>query len=171
MTDAVIIREAKPEDAAAYLSLYERINSETNFMLLEAGELQVSAADQAQYFQQSASAGSGVTMLAEAESQLVGLAFARRNFGRRQAHSLYIGIGVLQAWVGQGIGRQMMLAIERCALSRAFHRLDLIVHVRNERAIALYESLGYEHEGVRRHGFKINGEYVDLLCMAKLIGA
>jgi RimJ/RimL family protein N-acetyltransferase len=150
--------------------LYDSINSETDFMLLEAGELQVSVSDQAKFFQESASARSGVTLLAESERQPVGLAFARRNSGRRQAHTLYLGIGVLQAWVGRGIGSRLMLAMEHWALSRDFHRLELVVHVENARAIALYERLGYEREGVRKHGFKIDGKYVDLFYMVKLIG-
>jgi len=139
-------------------------------MLLEARELNVSETDQAQYFAQAASTGSGVTVLAERDGQLIGLAFARRQFARRQAHVLYLGIGVLQAWVGQRIGRQLMLEVEKWALNREFHRLELMVHVGNDRAIALYERLGYKHEGVRKHGFKIDGAYVDLLYMAKLLG-
>lgn len=164
------IREATPADAAAFLDLFERINSETEFMLLEAGELQVSVDAQARQFGETAASGSGVMMLSEVDERLVGFAFARRYPGRRQAHSLYIGIGVLQALVGRGIGRQLMVAVEQWARARAFHRLELMVNVGNHRAIALYESLGFEREGVRRHGFRIAGEYVDLFYMSKLLG-
>ena len=163
------IREAEPEDAAAFLALYERINSETDFMLFGRGELQVSVETQAQQIEQSAASGSGVMLLSEIDGQLVGFARASRYIGRRHAHCLYLGIGVLQAWVGRGIGRQLMTGVEQWARVRAFHRLELMVHVGNHPAIALYEKLGFEREGIRRHGFKINGEYVDLFYMSKLI--
>lgn len=169
-TDSMIIREAKAKDAAGYLNLYDRINSETDFMLLEAGEIKMSASDQAKRFEQTEGPGSGVTMLAETEEELVGFALAGRQFGRRHAHVLYIVVGVLQRWTGRGVGNRLMRAIEHWALDHDFHRLELMVHVRNARAIALYERLGYHHEGVRRHASKIDGEYVDLLYMAKLIG-
>ncbi len=164
------IRESTPEDAAAFLDVFERINSETAFMLLEAGELQVSVEAQARQIEQAAASGSGVTMLSEIEGRLVGFAFGRRSPGRRQAHCLYMGIGVLQAYIGRGIGRQLMMATEQWAGAHAFHRLELMVNVRNDRAIALYESLGFEREGVRRHGFRIAGEFVDLFYMSKLLG-
>jgi RimJ/RimL family protein N-acetyltransferase len=166
----VHIREAKPEDAAAFLALYERINSETHFMLFESGELQVSVETQSHQIEQSAASGSGVIVLSEINGQLVGFARASRSVGRRQAHCLYIGIGVLQAWVGRGIGAQLMTAVEQWAHARRFHRLELMVNVSNHPAIALYKSLGFEREGVRRHGFKIDGEYIDLFYMSKLIG-
>lgn len=164
------IREAVPDDAAAFLDLFERINSETDFMLLEAGELQVAVEAQARQIGETAASGSGVMVLSEIDGNLVGFAFARRYPGRRRAHALYIGIGVLQEWVGRGIGRRLMMAVEQWAGAHAFHRLELMVNVRNDRAIALYESLGFEREGVRRHGFRIAGEYVDLFYMSKLLG-
>ena len=164
------IREATSEDAAAFLDLFERINSETEFMLLEAGELQVSVDAQARQIEQAAASGSGVTMLSEHEGRLAGFASGRRYPGKRQAHCLYIGIGVLQACIGRGIGRQLMMATEQWAGAHAYHRLELMVNVSNHRALALYESLGFEREGVRRHGFRIAGEYVDLFYMSKLRG-
>jgi RimJ/RimL family protein N-acetyltransferase len=62
-----------------------------------------------------------------------------------------------------------MLALEAGAREHGYHRLELTVPVHNERASALYESLGYEREGLRRHGFKVNGTDVDLYYMTKLI--
>ncbi len=118
---------------------------------------------------EAAPTGSYIGRVCEIEGQLTGLVFGRRGTSPRQAHVLSIGLGVLRAWWGRGIGRNLMLALEAGAREHAYHRLELTVQVYNERASALYESLGYEREGLRRHGFKVNGTYVDLYYMSKLI--
>jgi len=47
-------------------------------------------------------------------------------------------------------------------------RLELTVYADNARAIALYESLGFRHEG-RHVGYALrDGHYVDALSMARL---
>ena len=79
-------------------------------------------------------------------------------------------MGVLQAWVGRGIGRSLLEAVEGWAQSNGLHRLELMVNYNNERAIRLYEKFGIEREGVKRHALRADGHYIDALYMAKLIG-
>jgi putative acetyltransferase len=46
-------------------------------------------------------------------------------------------------------------------------RIELTVFADNARAIALYERFGFEHEG-RHKGYALrNGQYSDVLCMAR----
>ncbi len=54
-----------------------------------------------------------------------------------------------QVWVwdefqGQGLGRELMKALETELLSRGLKRLRLHVFAFNERAVKLYESMGFE---------------------------
>ena len=79
-------------------------------------------------------------------------------------------MGVLQAWVGRGIGRSLLEALEGWAQSKGLHRLELMVNYNNERAIRLYEKFGFEREGVKRHALRVDGRYIDAFYMAKLIG-
>jgi len=48
------------------------------------------------------------------------------------------------------------------------NRVDLSVLATNERAIGLYESLGFRHEGRLREAQFRSGQYVDVLLMAIL---
>lgn len=81
---------------------------------------------------------------------------------------LGIGIGDREHW-GQGIGREAL----RLALNFAFnelnlHRVQLTVFGYNERAIALYEKLGFVREGVYRECLHRDGQRHDMLLYGLL---
>jgi len=97
------------------------------------------------------------------------MVLGNRRIARRTRHSLYVVIGVLQVWIGRGVGRALLEALESWARARGLHRLELTVDVENRRAIALYEKCGFEREGVKRHSRRIEGRYSDELYMSKLI--
>ena len=87
----------------------------------------------------------------------------------RRSHVRLLGIGILPAWQGRGLGRQLL---ERL-LDWADHwagvlRIELHVHEDNPRAMALYRSLGFAEEG-RHRGYALKGgRYVDSVSMARL---
>ena len=166
----MLIREAKVEDAPAFVALFDRVNSETTFMLFEHGESPTSVEQQSRIFEHWAKTDSGVTFVCEEDKELIGFVAGRRGVGRRQAHSIYIVMGVVQAWGGRGIGRSLLETLEGWAQSKGLHRLELMVNCNNGRAIRLYENFGFESEGVKRHALRIDGQYIDAFYMAKLIG-
>jgi len=137
----VFIREAKVQDAPAFVALFDRINSETTFMLFEHGESPTSVEQQCRILEHWAKTDSGIMFVCEEDKELIGFVAGRRGAGRRQAHLIYIAMGVLQAWVGHGIDRSLLAAIEAWAQSKGLHRLELIVHCNNERAIRVYDGL------------------------------
>ncbi|GAA3091381.1 hypothetical protein GCM10010485_31930 [Streptosporangium carneum] len=70
---------------------------------------------------------------------------------------------------GRGYGATMI----RDALAVAFddvrvHRVDLGVYTRNAGAIALYERLGFQREGVQREVTRVNGQWWSALTMSML---
>jgi RimJ/RimL family protein N-acetyltransferase len=143
--------------------------SETTFMLFEPDEFNVTEDEQARRMEERARMDSGTMFVCEHDDQLIGVVFGHRGVARRNRHSLYIVIGVLQAWVGRSIGRSLLEALEGWALARGLHRLELNVAVENPRAIALYEKFGFEREGLKRHSRKVGSEYLDELYMSKLL--
>jgi RimJ/RimL family protein N-acetyltransferase len=165
----VQVREAIPSDAAAIVAFRGALHSETNFMLFEPGEFTVTAEQQARRIEEMARAEAGVVFVSEADDEVIGAVFGNRGVARRTRHSLYVVIGVREAWVGRGVGRALLEALEAWARSRELHRLELTVDVNNRRAIALYEKCGFEREGVKRHSRKVDGRYSDELYMSKLL--
>ena len=74
-----------------------------------------------------------------------------------------------QAYWNQGVGRSLLGAIEGWAKTRGLHRLELTVQATNDRAIMLYEGIGFVREGTKRDSIKIGAGYVDEFFMSKLI--
>jgi len=163
------IREAIPADSGRLVALMRTLYSETTFMLLEPDEFTVNEEEQARRMEERARTDSGTMFVCETDGRLVGVVLGHRGVARRTRHSLYIVIGVLQAWVGRGVGRSLLEALEGWAVARGLHRLELNVAVENPRAIALYEKFGFEREGVKRHSRKLDSGYSDELYMSKLL--
>ena len=87
----------------------------------------------------------------------------------RMRHSAGIGIMVHREYQGKGIGKALMQALLDIADNwLMLVRVELTVFVDNERAIALYEKMGFVKEGVKRMAAIRNGAYVDELIMARI---
>lgn len=70
---------------------------------------------------------------------------------------------------GQGLGEDALKAALRLAFEEMkMERVTLDHFTANKIASKLYLKLGFQYEGVMRHGGKKNGEYVDLHLMSML---
>ena len=83
-------------------------------------------------------------------------------------HVGVLGMGLLPASRGQGIGRRLLQHTLEAARAGGLSRVELTVRQDNPAAIALYEKLGFVAEGVQRNAFKVDGRYHDLVMMAVL---
>lgn len=59
---------------------------------------------------------------------------------------------------GRGYGRKLMERLIRAAYKHGADSITLEVRASNEVALALYHSLGFEREGIRRRYYQNNGE-------------
>lgn len=90
----------------------------------------------------------------------------------RKKHVCSLGISITQGYQGRGVGRALMTACLDFADHWAnYARVELTVHADNTRAIKLYESLGFQHEGRLRDFSFREGGYVDALFMGRLTPA
>jgi len=87
----------------------------------------------------------------------------------REKHVCSLGISIMHGYQGRGVGRALMNACLDYADHWAnYARVELTVHADNTRAIKLYESLGFQHEGRLRDFSFREGGYVDALFMGRL---
>lgn len=86
-------------------------------------------------------------------------------------HCGRLGMGLVPEVRGQGVGTRLASATIDHARAQGIERVELEVFAANTRAIALYERLGFGHEGVRRRARKLDGAYEDNVLMALVFGA
>ncbi len=81
-------------------------------------------------------------------------------------HCGSVGMGLLPAYRGRGIGQQLLSACLAKAKSKGITRVELEARADNERAIKLYERLGFKREALKRHGMRFDGVYYDSVQMS-----
>ena len=165
----MIIRTICEDDAEQFLSLCKQLDSETQFMLLEPGERKTTIEEQRAQIEILLREENQTIFVAEQDNQLVGYLAASGGTFKRNRHSAYLVIGILQAFTGQGVGTQMFQWLEEWTQQQHIHRLELSVMTHNTAGIALYKKQGFAIEGTKRHSLLINGQFIDEFYMAKLL--
>jgi len=102
------------------------------------------------------------------DGRVVGWCDIQSTFGQARAHVGILGIGLLPDARGHGIGTRLLQSAIATAWSRGLTRIELTVRDDNTTARALYERLGFEHEGIQRRSMRVDGHYYDCFAMALL---
>jgi RimJ/RimL family protein N-acetyltransferase len=104
--------------------------------------------------------------VALAEGEVVGWCDVRRHFFPAHAHRGTLGMGIIPAYRGRGLGIRLLNATLERAFDAGFVRIEFDAHADNVRAIALYDKLGFVREGIVRDAVFVDGEYRDAITMA-----
>jgi len=81
------------------------------------------------------------------------------------AHVGVLGMGVIQAHRGNGIGKALISRAIAHARSRGLERIELEVYESNTVAQHLYQKMGFIREGLKRRAKKLDGEYENIVVM------
>ena len=165
----MIIREIRVSDAESLVRLIRQVEEESEFMLMEAGERQITTEQQRTRIENMKKSGNSTIFVAEKDNNLTGYLFAIGGTARRTKHSVYIVIGILKDYRGQGIGTKLFSRLEAWAREQSLRRLELTTVIRNEPGVALYKKMGFEIEGTKKDSLFIDGEFVDEYYMSKLL--
>ncbi len=169
MSDIVEIRKAKSGDEYNLINMFKLLYHESDFLLMEPKEDQISVEKQGQLINEYSHSNSQVLFIATDEKVIVGFLGGTGGKMNRNRHSIHFAMGVLASHQRKGIGSQLLHAFIDWSASNHFHRIELTVIATNIKAKALYEKMGFQTEGLKRHSLKVNSSYVNEHCMAKLI--
>jgi RimJ/RimL family protein N-acetyltransferase len=171
MVTNVTVTRAVEDDAAEILDLLRQVSEETDYLSFAPGRLGISLDEEKAYLRSLDDPGAGTMLKAVVDGAIAGTAGITRGKSLRTAHAGVVGISVVRKHWGQGIGRALMHGIVNEGVRLGLRRLSLTVRADNARAIALYESIGFRHEGRLVGAFAVGETLYDDLQMGLLYDA
>ena len=160
------IRAAEPGDAAELVDLAREVGAEPEGWLVTNGDWR-SASDERRYVRAVRRSPHAAVLVAESADGLVGRLSIARDPHPASRHVADVGLMVAREHRRRGVGRALLEAAEAWARTVDVTKLELHVFPHNTAAIALYESLGYTREGLRRGHLRRGDELLDAILMAK----
>lgn len=166
MTQTVLVRVAVEDDAADLLALRQIVFGETEYMLWGPAEFKDSEEDERRRIGRLNAANNSRCLVAIADGEIVGFLNAMGSPVNRLRHATTLAIGVRRSHWGCGAGSALLKEALSWSRVAGLVRLELTVHIRNQRAVALYLRHGFEVEGTRRKSLLVDGRYVDEYLMS-----
>lgn len=165
------IREAIPDDAVEILRALKTIGSETPFLVMDEKGLEMTPVQMSENLANLYESPNNLLMVALADEQVIGTASVKASSKKRMEHIGEIGISILKDYWGFGLGSLMMEElIEWAKESGVIRRLELTVQHRNQRAVHVYEKIGFKTETIMARGAKTDdGEFLDVHLMSRMI--
>ena len=163
------LRQAESADAAALLELLRQTAEQTRFLLREPNEVTMTVEQEETFIRGRNDAPREWMLLVEREGQPLGLcSLSAVGPFRRYAHRCGLSVALHRDVWGLGLGRAMMKTLLELAVCAGYEQAELDVIADNHRAVALYESLGFQRCGVMPRNMKYeDGSYADAIWMMK----
>ena len=164
-----VLRAPRVEDAAELLDYLRITAGETRFLMQEPDEVQLTQEQEEDFLRGRLADPRGAMILAEVDGRHAGnCAFSGVSGKRRYLHRCSVAVALYQRYCGLGLGRKLMERALELAKGCGYERAELEVVADNARAVALYESMGFEVCGRRARDMKYDdGSYADVLLMTK----
>jgi ribosomal protein S18 acetylase RimI-like enzyme len=163
-----VIRSARQEDAAHLAEVRVQIDGETENLDREKGEAYLSEAGFQDLIKEDSHCPNHLFLVAEADKQIAGFSRCEGSALKRFAHKAEFGIGILKAYWGYGIGKNLLKTSIEWADANAIKKMTLNVLETNGSAIHLYEKCGFEVEGVLKKDKRLSdGNFYNTIVMGR----
>ncbi|MGB8956375.1 MAG: arsinothricin resistance N-acetyltransferase ArsN1 family A [Tumebacillaceae bacterium] len=159
------IRSAEARDLPAILEIYNQgIEDRTATLETETKDetyIQTWFADREHRY---------AVLVAERDGSILGWASVNP-YNKRAA---YHGVGDLSIYIhrnhrGQGVGKRLLAELENWGRAHAFYKFVLFTFPFNALGQGLYKNSGYREVGVFRNQGMLDGRFVDVMAMEKLL--
>ena len=167
--DKIILRSAELSDASDLINFLKVTTGETPYLIREPEEVSLTEEQEQKFIQSKIDAERELMLVAIVDGKHVGNCSLMSLGGfNRYRHRCDVAIALYQEYCGRGIGKIMLETILEVAKKLEYEQAELEVIADNEKAIALYEKLGFIKYGTFPDNMKYkNGNYVDAYWMMK----
>ncbi len=156
---AIEIVLTQAADAPALVAYANRAGGESTFLPFGRDEFDLSVDEEAAVIRALDERDLGFVLKGVIDAEIAGSVSLRWSARPRIRHVADLSISVAKAYWGLGAGRRLCEASIALARERGVRKIDLKVRADNLRAIRLYESLGFRHEGVSERAYLVDGRF------------
>ncbi len=167
----LIIDRAHPVDAEEYCSISNQGFKETRYLSRSSEDEGISLESCKAFIDDVVDSKKEALLVAKYMDQIVGFGDILGCLNRsKMKHKCDLNVFVLKEFWGLGIGSALMKALIDFAYNAGYEKIDLSVADDNDRAIKLYERMGFEITGREVHALKhADGDYSDWVMMVKFL--
>ena len=168
-----VVRNGTERDAEAVLVNFIRTHGQTDFLTTYPDETAFTEEQEKAYLKGKTESPREAELVAEVEGIIVGTAgIGLIREAEKTRHRAHFGVAVDKAWWGLGIGRALTEACIECARAAGYLQLELEAVAANERALALYRSVGFTEYGRNPRAFRsrLSGWQENVLMRLELDG-
>lgn len=162
------VREARPSDASLINDYTRLIYAESEHLITKPNEFHMGTLRRRLWIARRSANAGHICLVAMHNGKLIGMLENWTDPRARIRHSTSFGMSVHPEFQRSGVGRDILSKfIDWVAAHKTLQRIELHVHSDNQAAIALYESIGFTVEGVRKAAVHYqNKGFVDDILMA-----
>lgn len=164
-----ILRSPKLDDAEPLIDYLKVSAGETDFLLKYPEEVNITVEKEKDILQWSIDSKRDLMIIAEVDGKVVGnCSFSPIGQKMRIRHRCSIGIALYEKVWGLGIGTALLSLLIESAIKCGYEQMELDVVSRNDRAIKLYEKMGFVKCGNKPKAMRHkDGTYDDEIMMVK----
>ena len=167
----VSIRTAEPRDAESLIDINMKIVNENLYMLRSPGEAAYTKDNERNKIENYLNSEGSLYIVAETGNKAVGYLDFQNGPFKKTKHAGSFSLYILNEWRDAGIGKMLLSAlIEWAEKNSVIEKVTLNVFSTNERAMLLYQKLGFKEEGRCPKDMKLeDGKYLDSVLMYKFV--
>jgi len=165
------VRSAMDKDANDLSKLRLQIDGETENLDREEGEGFIDTTRFEEIIKTDTESPRNLFLVAVVNDRIVGFSRCEGVYLKRVSHKVEFGVCVLKEFWGYRIGKNLLKESISWADVNSIKKMTLNVLETNDKAIKLYEKLGFEIEGVLKNDKRLaDGKYYNTIIMGRFNG-
>lgn len=160
------IMEPSVEDAAAMVSFAKQVGDETDNLTFDGEDFKVTVEEEKEFILKHQREANHLCLISKIEGEIVGMLSLAGTQRKRCKHIGEFGISIKKKhWKKKIASLMLNEMISWAKEGDTIKKIDLSVLKKNERAVKLYERLGFKHEGTRSRASFQGGNFLDTYLM------
>ena len=161
-----IVRQIQLRDAEGFRACLDSVARERKYL----AQVEAPPLDKVREFVAQSVEQDAAQYVAVVNDKIVGWCDVFGHWAYALRHVGTLGMGIQAEFRGQGLGRALLLKTLEHALKNEIYRVTLEAREDNERAIRLYEQVGFKHEAKTACALRFDGKFYAGITMALLQG-